>query len=123
MIGVASRPAGRGRVPLFVFGIHHSRVVHPAFRDCAQEEELERRAQAQAKQEQQEYDEWKGMFAVEEGGSVEDQIASESQGLLGEFVQYIERRKTVVLEELAAHFGLRTQDVIHRVHALESASP
>jgi predicted DNA-binding transcriptional regulator YafY len=29
--------------------------------------------------------------------------------LLAEFVQFIQRRKTVVLEELAAEFGLRTQ--------------
>jgi predicted DNA-binding transcriptional regulator YafY len=29
--------------------------------------------------------------------------------LLAEFVEFIQRRKTVVLEELAAEFGLRTQ--------------
>ncbi|KAK3279010.1 hypothetical protein CYMTET_13091 [Cymbomonas tetramitiformis] len=45
----------------------------------------------------------------------------ESQGLLSEFVDYIKNRKMVVLEELAAEFGLRTQDVINRIHSLESA--
>ena len=31
------------------------------------------------------------------------------QGLLQAFVEHVKERKTVVLEELAAHFGLRVQ--------------
>lgn len=31
------------------------------------------------------------------------------QGLLSAFVEYIKDRKTVVLEDLAAHFSLRVQ--------------
>ena len=37
-----------------------------------------------------------------------------------EFIDYIVEKKVVVLEELAAEFGLRTQDVVSRVQALES---
>ena len=45
--------------------------------------------------------------------------AEESGGLLAEFVDYIAEKKVVVLEELAAEFGLRTQDAVSRVQALE----
>ncbi|EFN58337.1 hypothetical protein CHLNCDRAFT_15827, partial [Chlorella variabilis] len=36
------------------------------------------------------------------------------------FVDYIRRRKTVALDELAAEFGMRTQEVIKRVQELEA---
>ena len=42
------------------------------------------------------------------------------QGLLAQFVDYIKDRKTVMLDEVAAEFGLRTQDVINRIQSLES---
>ncbi len=32
-----------------------------------------------------------------------------TQGMLGAFVDFIKERKTVPLEDLAAHFGLRVQ--------------
>lgn len=84
------------------------------------EEELARIAASHAKDEQAEFDKWKDLFSVDDGGTVEEQISAESQGLLAEFVEYIQQRKTVVLEELAAHFGLRTQDVINRIAGLEN---
>ena len=43
-----------------------------------------------------------------------------AQGLLAQFVEYIKDRKTVVLDEVAAEFGLRTQDVINRIQSLEA---
>ena len=46
-------------------------------------------------------------------------MAEESGGLLAEFVDHIVEKKVVVLEELAAEFGLRTQDAVSRVQALE----
>jgi hypothetical protein len=49
------------------------------------------------------------MFSTDAAGSVEDEIAEESQGLLQEFIDYIKVHKVVVLEELAANFGLRTE--------------
>lgn len=42
------------------------------------------------------------------------------QGLLAQFVDYIKDRKTVMLDDVAAEFGLRTQDVINRIQSLES---
>lgn len=86
-----------------------------------QQEEAERKQAEQDAQDQEEFDKWKDMFSTEEGGTVEDEISQESQGLLSEFVDYIKHRKMVVLEELAAEFGLRTQDVINRIQSLESA--
>jgi len=35
-------------------------------------------------------------------------------------VDYIKDRKTVMLDEVAAEFGLRTQDVINRIQSLEA---
>ena len=62
----------------------------------------------------------KDMFTVESEGTVEQEIQAESQGLLQEFIDHITSKKVVVLEELAAEFGLRTQDVVSRVQALET---
>lgn len=62
---------------------------------------------------------WKDFIAVETQGSVEQDAASESQGLLQEFLDYIVRAKVVVLEDLAAEFNLRTQDCVKRIKSLE----
>ena len=35
-------------------------------------------------------------------------------------MEHIKERKTVMLDEVAAEFGLRTQDVINRIQSLES---
>ena len=71
------------------------------------------------KAEAAEFDKWKDMFTVTNEGTVEEEMAEESGGLLAEFVDYIAEKKVVVLEELAAEFGLRTQDAVSRVQALE----
>ena len=42
------------------------------------------------------------------------------QGLLGQFIDFIKERKTVALDDVAAEFGLRTQDVINRIQGLEA---
>ena len=71
------------------------------------------------KAEAAEFDKWKDMFTVTNEGTVEEEMAEESGGLLAEFVDRIVEKKVVVLEELAAEFGLRTQDAVSRVQALE----
>ena len=48
---------------------------------------------------------------VDAGGTVEDEMQAESQGLLADFVNYIKEKKLVPLEDLAADFKLRTQEV------------
>ena len=40
--------------------------------------------------------------------------------MLAAFVEHVKARKLVVLEELAAEFGLRTAEAVSRVQALES---
>ena len=74
----------------------------------------------QEKAEAEEFDKWKDLFTVENEGMAEAEIQQESQGLLQEFIDHIVAKKVVVLEELAAEFGLRTADAVSRVQALES---
>ena len=59
------------------------------------------------------------MISVENTGSGEADVIQEDQGLLQRFVDYIKEQKTVVLEDLAAEFGLKVQDAINRVNGLE----
>ena len=59
------------------------------------------------------------MISVENEGSGEADVIQEDQGLLQRFVDYIKEQKTVVLEDLAAEFGLKVQEAINRVNGLE----
>ena len=74
--------------------------------------------EAEEKARAEEYDKWKGMFSVEDGGEDGEESAVDD-GLLHKFVLYIKEHKVTVLEELAAQFGLRITDVISRVQSLE----
>lgn len=71
--------------------------------------------------EQDEYDTWKTMFSTDESGNLEAEAAEESQSLLQEFIEYIKTHKVVVLEELASHFKLRTEQAIARVRDMIEA--
>ncbi|XP_035631944.1 DDRGK domain-containing protein 1-like [Oncorhynchus keta] len=83
------------------------------------EEEEERRAkEEQEKEEEEEYLRLKQSFVVEEQGEAEDVTEEESRNLLQEFIQYIKDSKVVLLEDLASHFGMRTQDAIARLQDL-----
>ena len=42
------------------------------------------------------------------------------QALLQQFVDYIQRQKVVLMEDLASHFSLRTQEAISRVQDLQA---
>ena len=66
-----------------------------------------------------EFDSWKDLFTLESKGAAETLIREESCDLLQEFIDHIMASKVTVLEELAADFGLRTQDAVCRVQALE----
>mmetsp|Transcript_4283 Transcript_4283/g.15408 ORF Transcript_4283/g.15408 Transcript_4283/m.15408 type:complete len:291 (-) Transcript_4283:629-1501(-) len=88
-------------------------------RERAEAEELERLRQEKERAEEEEFDKWRDLIQVDAGGTVEDELQTESQGLLADFVNYIKRKKLVPLEDLAAEFKLRTQEVISRVQALE----
>ena len=84
-----------------------------------QEERAAARAAADAA-EAAEFEKWRDQIGVESGGTAAEELASESQGLLAAFVEHVKARKLVVLEELAAEFGLRTAEAVSRVQALES---
>ena len=84
----------------------------------AREEKARQEAEALAKAKQEEYDKWKDMFSVDEAGE-EAESAVEEEGMLERFITYMKEHKVTVLEEIAAEFKLRVQDVIQRVQALE----
>jgi len=82
------------------------------------EEELERkRLEEKERREQEEYEKMKAAFDVEEEGFDEDQEDT-SEGQLQAFIQHIKDTKVVLLEDLAAHFKMKTQDCIDRVTQL-----
>lgn len=83
-----------------------------------QEEEEQRAKEEQDKREEEEYLKLKASFTVEEQGEEEQLSEDQSRNLLQEFIQHIESSKVVLLEDLASHFGMRTQDAICRLQDL-----
>lgn len=89
--------------------------------DHAHKEEEERRElMEKEKQEYEEYLKLKESFSVDaEGEEHLEDLSSESR--LNEFIIYIKAAKVVMLEDLAAHFKLKTQAVIQRVQELQAS--
>lgn len=84
-------------------------------------EEAEKLArEEQLKREEEEYLALKATFELQEEGFEEDVEESESQNKLQSFIQYIKDQKVVLLEDLAGHFRMKTQDVINRLQDLLS---
>ncbi|XP_010876264.1 DDRGK domain-containing protein 1 [Esox lucius] len=83
-----------------------------------EEEEARRDKEEQEKREEEEYLRLKESFVVEDQGEAEEVTEEESRNLLQEFIQYIKDSKVVLLEDLASHFGMRTQDAIARLQDL-----
>uniref|UniRef100_A0A1A8NJ93 DDRGK domain-containing protein 1 n=1 Tax=Nothobranchius pienaari TaxID=704102 RepID=A0A1A8NJ93_9TELE len=83
-----------------------------------QEEEERRTKEEQERREEEEYLKLKSSFVVEEQGEEEQLSEDQSRNLLQDFIQYIESSKVVLLEDLASHFGMRTQDAISRLQDL-----
>lgn len=81
------------------------------------EEEEQRIREEKERKEHEEYLKLKEAFAVEEEGFDEDP-EEDQENKLEVFIQYIKDNKVVVLEDLAAHFKLKTQDAIDRVTTL-----
>lgn len=48
------------------------------------------------------------------------QLLPAAQSLEGQIIEYIQTRKTVELDALAAEFGLKVADVIKKVQGLEA---
>ncbi|KJE92136.1 hypothetical protein CAOG_03154 [Capsaspora owczarzaki ATCC 30864] len=72
-----------------------------------------------ARKEEEEYQRMKAEFAVEEEGTDAVENAGNEENLLEKFVEYIKSKKVVYLEDLAAHFQLKTPDAINRLKAVE----
>lgn len=82
-----------------------------------QEEEERAEKEEQERQEHEEYLKLKETFAVEEEGFEEQENVEESHKF-NDFINYIKKEKVVLLEDLAAHFKMKTQDTIDRVQEL-----
>jgi glucan-binding YG repeat protein len=81
----------------------------------------EEERKAKEEKERREYEEYlkmKEAFSVEEEGYEEGDDGNETN-LLQEFVNYIKNNKVVVIEDLAAHFKLKTQAAIDRIKDLQ----
>ncbi|KAG7476563.1 hypothetical protein MATL_G00084310 [Megalops atlanticus] len=83
-----------------------------------QEEESRRAKEEQERREEEEYQRLKESFVIEEQGVADELSEQESRSLLQEFIQYVKDSKVVLLEDLASHFGMRTQDAISRLQDL-----
>jgi len=84
-----------------------------------EEAELERIRLEKEKREHEEYLKLKEAFSIEEEGQVEEDVEEEDvKNLLQDFIDYIKSTKVIFLEDLASHFGLRTQEAIDRVQTL-----
>lgn len=82
-------------------------------KERAEKEEEERRlAEEVRKKEEEEFDKWKDMFETGEDGAQADDDLQESQGMLQEFIDYLKDNKITPLDEVAAKFGLKIQEVM-----------
>lgn len=70
------------------------------------------------KREYEEYLKMKEAFSVEEEGY--EQENRECENLLQQFLAYIKLNKVLILEDLAAHFGLKTASVVERIQELQA---
>ena len=81
-------------------------------------EEQERLArEEQARKEHEAYLELAAQFEVEEEGYDPEQDV-ESEDKLAQFIAYVQEQKVVLLEDLAAHFKMRTRDVVDRIQQM-----
>lgn len=81
-------------------------------------EEAERKEREEReRREHEEYLKMKAEFEVQEEGFDEEEQNQEE--LLQNFIDYVKTNKVVVLEDLAAHFKLKTQAAIDRIKDLQ----
>ncbi|KAF3424135.1 hypothetical protein E2986_00578 [Frieseomelitta varia] len=85
------------------------------------QEEAERKAREEKeRKEYEEYLKMKQAFSVEEEGYDQEDNEDE-ENLLQEFIQYIKQNKVVILEDLAAHFGLKATSIVERIQDLQAS--
>ncbi|OWF49482.1 DDRGK domain-containing protein 1-like [Mizuhopecten yessoensis] len=86
--------------------------------DKIKEEEEKLLKEEEERREHEEYLKIKESFIVEDEGEADLEADLNSQSLLQEFIEHIKTSKVVMLEDLASHFKIRTQDAIDRVQDL-----
>ena len=85
------------------------------------QEEAERKAREEKeRKEYEEYLKMKEAFSVEEEGYDQENNENE-ENLLQGFIQYIKQNKVVILEDLAAHFGLKATSIVERIQELQAS--
>jgi len=84
----------------------------------AKEEEEKRLKEEKERKEYEEYVKMKETFEIEEEGFDKNENENENENKLQIFIDYIKEQKVVLLEDLAGHFKMKTQDVINRVQSL-----
>lgn len=87
-----------------------------AERQMALEEEKIR--QERAKKEEEEYQQWKQMISVESKGTILEEN-QQKEAKIEDFIKYIQQRKVVMLEDLAAEFEMKTMDAIEFIERLD----
>jgi len=83
------------------------------------EEEERRKKEERERKEYEEYLELKKAFTVDDEGHDENPDDVDNDSALNQFVDYIKTAKFLYLDELAAQFKIRTQDVIDRLKYLQ----
>jgi len=84
------------------------------------EEEEKRQQEERERREHEEYLSMKAAFTVDEEGC-DDEADQCEENLLATFIAYIQSTKVVLLEDLAAHFKMKTQEVIDRIASLQES--
>lgn len=87
--------------------------------ETARAEEERIRKEEEERREQEEYLKLKEAFSIEEEGEEDVGPDLSSQSLLQEFIDYVKEMKVIMLEDLAAHFKIKTQDAVDRVKDLQ----
>jgi len=96
------------------------KVMKEKEQDAEQLIELEQK-KIREEREREEYEEYlkmKEAFTIEEVGCDAGEEGDE-ENMLAKFINYIKAEKIVMLEDLAAHFKMKTQDTIDRVAQLQ----
>ncbi|KAG7190371.1 hypothetical protein KM043_006480 [Ampulex compressa] len=84
-------------------------------------EEAEKKAREEKeRKDYEEYLKMKEAFSIEEEG-YEEGDKEDEENLLQKFIEYIKENKVVVLEDLAAHFKLKTTAVVERIQELQAS--
>ncbi|CAP35638.1 Protein CBG18134 [Caenorhabditis briggsae] len=90
-----------------------------AAEEKAEEERLKKEREEKERKEYEEYLALKASFAIEEEGT--DAIeGEEAENLIRDFVEYVKSNKVVNIDELSAHFGLKSEEAVNRLqHFIE----